>query len=459
MSYSNFDGNTGKIIVSGYRGVLADRHRAISVWLRTTQSSVGTICWWGNDLEDKNLVEGSQNRVRLINGRLQLFGLGSFIESASQINDGNWHHALFNWTSTAVAPGHEDFSTADVYIDNVLDNGRDYERTGRVGEGLSLQAINTLEEEEVVIGARPGFSGIDFAEFYEGDMDEFAIYNVVVPEVTISGIYNEGTAGVDLKTLGQVPALQLWYTMGDDVGDSAPGTMVDQAFIDLNGRDGTVFSGVLILVPIDSAKATTPPTLSLSASGFTVVIPVPSETRSGDFLLAVASFNGVGGSITSPAGWTTVLSRDASDIHWVISSREATSSEPANYTWTFDIADVSRSGCMIAINATNATIGDSDFAILTGAVPSLTNSVEGSILVAFAFGQVNNPPAELAAATFPLIEQTQHTAKGSPSTFPEASIVAIEQNLSVGTISGRGFTHSGPAISPDTVGIIVEDNA
>jgi|GEM_PF-3999342 len=247
MVYSSFNGSSGKITVSGYRGVLADRHRAVSVWLRTAQSGIGTICYWGEDLTDKDYVEGSQSRVRLIGGHLQLFGLGSFRETASQVNDGNWHNIVFNWTSTAAAPGHEDFSTADVYVDNVFDNGRSYERTGRVGEGLSAQAINTPEEEEVIIGARPGFSGIGFDEFYEGDMDEFAIYNDFLHSNTISGVYNEGTPGVDLKTLDQVPALQLWYTMGDDPGDSAPGTMVDQAFIDPNGRNGTVSSGVIII--------------------------------------------------------------------------------------------------------------------------------------------------------------------------------------------------------------------
>ena len=247
MAFVNFDGNTGKITVSGFAGVEGDRHRGVSFWLRTTQSGIGTICYWGDDLTGKDYVEGSQSRVRLVGGHLQLFGLGSFRETASQVNDGNFHHVLFNWKGIAAATGHEDFSVADVYVDNVLDNGRTYERTGRVGEGLSDQAICTPDEEEVVIGARPGFSGIGFTEFYDGDMDEFAIYNDFIHTDTLSGIYNEGTPGVDLKTLDQVPALQLWYTMGDDPGDSAPGTMVDQAFIDPNRRDGTVSSGVVII--------------------------------------------------------------------------------------------------------------------------------------------------------------------------------------------------------------------
>jgi hypothetical protein len=243
MAYVNFNGSTGRITVPGYRGVVGSRDRAINVWLRTTQSGVGTICYWGDDLTSMGAVEeGSQTRVRLINGRLQLVGLGSFRETESQVNDGNWHHAVFNWASTASAPGHEDFSTADIYIDNVLDNGRSYERTGG-----GLQAIDTPAEEFVVIGAFPGFSGTGFREFYEGDMDEFAIYNVVLSSGTISGAYNLGVPGVDLNVLGPAPALQLWYTMGDDGGDSAPGTMVDQVFMDPSGRNGVVSSGVTIV--------------------------------------------------------------------------------------------------------------------------------------------------------------------------------------------------------------------
>lgn len=254
MSYANFDGNTGKITVSGFGGVTESRHRGISFWLRTTQSGIGTICYWGDDLTDKDYAEGSQNRVRLINGKLQLFGLGSFRETASEVNDGNFHHILFNWKSTAVAVvGHEDFSTSDVYVDQVLDNGRNYQRTGRnVREDFSDQYINTPNKEEVIIGARPGFSGIGFTEFYDGDLDEFAIYNDFIHSDTLSGIYDGGTPGADLKSLGQEPALQLWYTMGDDPGDTvfaadAPGTMVDQALIPPPNRNGTVSSGIVII--------------------------------------------------------------------------------------------------------------------------------------------------------------------------------------------------------------------
>ncbi len=241
MSYSTFDGITGTITVSGYQGVLGAQARGVSVWLRTTQSGLGTVCGWG-DFTSQEIAEGSQHRIRLINGHLQLFGYGSFLETESQVNDGNWHHVAFTWTSTAATLGHEDFSVADVYIDNVLDNGRTYERTGG-----SLQAINTLSGAEVVIGARPTSSGSGFTDFYAGDMDEFAIYDIALASSTISGSFNEGTRGVDLKTLSQVHGLQLWYTLGDDPGDSAPGTMVDQVFFDLNGRDGTVSAGVVIV--------------------------------------------------------------------------------------------------------------------------------------------------------------------------------------------------------------------
>jgi hypothetical protein len=247
MAYSNFDGSTGRITVSGYRGVSGNHPRAVSVWLRTTQSGIGTICYWGDDFTAPEIEEGSQNRVRLLNGYLQLFGLGSFQETASQVNDGSWHHVAFNWTSTAVAIGHEDFSVADIYVDNVLDNGRSYERTGRALHGLSDQTIITPAEAEVVIGALPTGTGTNFVDFYDGDMDEFAIYNDFLSWGTLSGIYNTGTPGVDLKTVDPVHRLQLWYTMGDDGGDSAPGTMVDQVFMDPNGRNGTVSGGVTII--------------------------------------------------------------------------------------------------------------------------------------------------------------------------------------------------------------------
>jgi hypothetical protein len=248
MAHIAFDGAQGRIEVTGYLGVEGTRERAISFWMRTTATD-GTICWWGDDLTGE-VVDGEQNRVRLFHGRVQLFGRGSFLETASELSDGSWHHVVFTWNVKNQIFGHEDFSRANVYVDNVLDNGR-----VRGGAQLKIRedglertdiAVRTPQEQFVVIGARPTSSGT-FTEFYQGDLDDFAIYRDDLQPSTVSGIYNGGSPGVDLLSLGQGSALELWYLMGDGAGDSAPnGTVFNQQPFDA-GRDGTTSSGTSIV--------------------------------------------------------------------------------------------------------------------------------------------------------------------------------------------------------------------
>jgi len=254
VKFANFDGSQGTVVVSGYPGVLQDRHRSVSFWIRTTQEELATICYWGDDLTNKEILDGSESRVRLIGGFIELFGKGSGRKSTTKVNDGNFHHVVFTWTARDAIFGHEDFQRADVYIDSVLDNGKNFGQGKTVifpdGTERSTAAIDTPEEEILVIGARPCTTGTGFEEFFQGDLDEFAVYSDVVSSGNVFDIYNSGIPGVDLLTLAQVPALQFWYTMGDDPADVVPsGTLPFGTFVDQNpftARNGVVSSGVTI---------------------------------------------------------------------------------------------------------------------------------------------------------------------------------------------------------------------
>ncbi len=248
MAHVAFDGVEGRIEVTGYLGVSGLRERSISFWIRTNIET-GTICWWGTD--PGGLVkDGEQNRIRMSQGRLQLFGRGSFRESSSTVNDGNFHHVVFTWASKGTPLGHEDFSQANVYIDSVLDNGLvrggDILRIRSDGSQTTDIAVNTPATHFVVIGAFPTTSGT-FRGFYQGDLDDFAIYDVVLASSTVTSIYNSGTPGIDLVTLAQAPGLELWYKMGDGVGDTAPaGTMIDQQPF-FPARNGVTSTGTSIV--------------------------------------------------------------------------------------------------------------------------------------------------------------------------------------------------------------------
>lgn len=238
-SYFVFDGVRGRVEVPGYKGITGTASRSIAFWMRTTQSGQGTVCWWGDDLVG-NLANEAQNRVRLIHDRIELFGRTSRARSSEVVNSGTWQHVAIVHSPTFTSGPVSNFADTKIYINGVLSTAvvREDGRT----------SINTPEESDVILGARPTITG-GFTDFYAGDLDEFAIYQDVLLTGTITSLYNGGVPGVDLLGLPQVGALQLWYRMGDVSGDTVPsgvlysGTLVDQSYY---GRNGVTFSGISI---------------------------------------------------------------------------------------------------------------------------------------------------------------------------------------------------------------------
>jgi hypothetical protein len=249
VSFIAFDGIQGRMVITGYKGVVGVAARAVSFWIRTTQLSRATICWWGDDLTG-DINNGEQNHIRLKAGGVELFGRGSRRKSASVVNDGSFHHILINYTKAMAALGHEDFGVANIYVDNVLNNGASFGGTKLEiqadGSQVTSLTVDTPSEEDVVIGARPDGTG-SFTDFFDGDLDDFAIYNDVLTVSTINDIYNGGTPGIDLLSLDQTPSLQVWYRMGDGVGDTAPGTILDQSNLTVGGRNATATAGTSIV--------------------------------------------------------------------------------------------------------------------------------------------------------------------------------------------------------------------
>ena len=260
----DFDGIEGRVVVDNYRGVASsgipfphNDDRSLSFWIQTTQSGLATVCYWGDDLTETGFIpDGQQNRIRLIKDRLEIFGRGSYRRTDSVINDGSRHHVVFTYTSTGVTLGHEDFGIANVYVDNVLDNGAN--RTGGFrdveyrGEYTTTSHVDTPLEHIVVLGARPVGSGVTtasghFTEYFEGNLTDFAIYHDVLTETTRTALYNLGVPGENLLSLGQVPALELWYPIVTASGDAAPGTIIDRRIAILGGADGTASVGTAII--------------------------------------------------------------------------------------------------------------------------------------------------------------------------------------------------------------------
>ncbi len=205
------------------------------------------------------------------------------------------------------------------------------------------------------------------------------------------------------------------------------------------------------------ARASNPVHTTTNNGGDKITIPLPDGTQEGDLLLA--QLYAAASATTLPAGWSTVIDNgdDSRQVCRVI----VPAIVPAEYTWTISVDGLSRTAEMVSIRGANTTLGESGFNDgdpdgLT--VPDLTNNVEGSILMAFSNAlQGGSVPYSVdITPDDPLVEGTSHVAAGSIAyALPLQSIVAAEEDLSVGLISGRSFSGI-PPITAVTFGIIVE---
>lgn len=201
-------------------------------------------------------------------------------------------------------------------------------------------------------------------------------------------------------------------------------------------------------------KASQPASTTNHNAGDTIVIPA-TGIAAGDLLLAVIKMApGVGGIATKGTGFSNLVqdSFNAFYVDWKL----AGANEPANYTWTCAQISHSRTGCLAVIRGAKSAAPDVFDLANTFNVPSLSVSLAGSLMVAVSAGVSTDIFNENYTANAPLSLETQHVTRGARAyQLPQASALAIEENLQPGTVSGRSFSNT-TVISPWTAGIIVE---
>lgn len=250
----NFTGSPGRMVINGYKGITGDDPRAISFWYNSNSTApnsngTGTICYWGDGGSDP--LEGTQWRIDTVGSpsRIQVSSRGTFKNSSVIIEDGTWHNVTINFPGGADANS----SDCDIYIDGILDDGGT-----RFPQDFNVDIfpdVSTTVGVDLIIGARPEGSetlvgtGIPlaasgFANFFEGGIDNFAIWSGTLGASGISTI--TGSLDADLSTVyNSELVLKLWLRMGDVGGDTAgpAGTIQDSSGA---GRDATTTAGTTI---------------------------------------------------------------------------------------------------------------------------------------------------------------------------------------------------------------------
>ena len=168
-----------------------------SLWFKTTSNALVNLLGGV-----KPGFPGMFQYLGIQNGKAIVFisGLAASVELAPQnINDGLWHNLVLAYDSTT--SGGPAKGTFYAYVDGALTRTFDM---SPFSSNWSIQTFTT-------IGA---YSGGPF-RFFNGFMDEVAVWDVTLTEAEALSIYNATEAGktADLSQLTTPPIA--WYRMGD----------------------------------------------------------------------------------------------------------------------------------------------------------------------------------------------------------------------------------------------------
>jgi hypothetical protein len=137
--------------------------------------------------------------------------------SASATIDTNWHHIAAAWSTSSATTGGDGY---DIYLDGV--------KVGNAA-GTSTPSSPYTLSSTFSIGMRA--NGI---YYFNGLIDEVAIFNSALSASDVTSIYNSGTPN-DISSLSPVG----WWRMGDNDGGTGT-TVTDQGS---GGNDGTLTNG------------------------------------------------------------------------------------------------------------------------------------------------------------------------------------------------------------------------
>ena len=98
------------LVVKGFTGIVNEKERTTSLWVKTTDSE-GSLIRWGS------AGTGRLWELEIVGGTLNLDAGNARLESNTQINDGNWHHLAVVLPSSA-----ERLGDVVLYVDGSIES-------------------------------------------------------------------------------------------------------------------------------------------------------------------------------------------------------------------------------------------------------------------------------------------------------------------------------------------------
>jgi len=213
--YGTFDGGNDHVNVAGLSGILNDT-ASLTFWIRTTQTGNDTG-WQAPGVTGVEQAGGADDIFwGWIDGSGRIgISVGNDFDneqkSSSAINDGNWHHVALTRDASS--------GETKVYIDGSLESTGNTP-TGTIGN--TFASLGRIEDT----GGSP--------EYLDGDLDEVRVYDDVLTDSDVSGIFGERHA----CALGGPVA---WYQLDEPAYDGSGGELADATG---NGNNGTTLGDV-----------------------------------------------------------------------------------------------------------------------------------------------------------------------------------------------------------------------
>ena len=180
---------------AGNFGTALETTGSVSMWVKLDSMSANGFLWQikAEEGTDNQIILLWNNAAGVIRGNVKFGGTSNTVDSGSGLeNDGNWHHVAFTWNSGSKTASQ---NYARIYID---------------GSETDNDAIgNTWSDESEHAGFIIGRNDIQSNAYFNGHMNDIAIFSDVLTASEVSAIYNSGSPKDESSHSGLIA----YYTM------------------------------------------------------------------------------------------------------------------------------------------------------------------------------------------------------------------------------------------------------
>ena len=192
----DFDGTNDYLHFSqGNIGTDLEAIGSISLWVKLDSMSANGFMWQIKAEEGTNdqIILLWNNAAGVIRGNVKFGGTANVVDSGSGLeNDGNWHHVAMTWDSGSKTSAN---NIVRIYIDG---SETDNDAIGNTWGSDAAPAFTVL-----------GRNNIQSNAYFNGHMNDIAIFSDTLTSGEVTAIYNEGAP----KDESDHSGLHAYYTM------------------------------------------------------------------------------------------------------------------------------------------------------------------------------------------------------------------------------------------------------